>query len=283
MLTIDLKSLVGKLNIPCQKALEGAAGFCLSRTHYNVEIEHWFLKLLEIKDSDLIAIFDKFDINPGIFAQELNKELEYIKSGNTRSPALSPTIVDLTKSAWMLASIDYDHPVATTGHLLGALLLDDTLQRISNVTTGQLSKISPDSLRDVIRSIVGSTTESKNSNYGDTSTSNISNSGVPSKTPSLDKFTVNLTQSAKEGKIDKIIGRDDEIRQIIDILIRRRQNNPILTGEAGVGKTAVLEGFALRIANGDVPTPLKNINILSLDLGLLQAGASVKGEFENRL
>jgi type VI secretion system protein VasG len=283
MLTIDLKSLVGKLNKPCQKALEGAAGFCLSRTHYNVEIEHWFLKLLEIKDSDLLAILNKFDINPAIFAQELNTELEHLKSGNTRSPALSPTIVDLAKSAWMLASIDYSHSLATSGHLLGALLLDDTLIRISNVTTGELSKITPDSLRDIIRSIVGSTTESQDSTYGDTSSSEISNSGIPSKTPSLDRFTINLTKSAKEGKIDKIIGRDDEIRQIIDILIRRRQNNPILTGEAGVGKTAVVEGFALRIANGDVPTPLKNVNILSLDLGLLQAGASVKGEFENRL
>jgi len=283
MLTIDLKSLVGKLNKPCQKALEGAAGFCLSRSHYNVEIEHWFLKLLEIKDSDLIAILDKFDINPATFAQELNNELEYLKSGNTRSPALSPTIVDLAKSAWILASIDYSHTVATSGHLLGALLLDDTLIRLTNVTTGELSKITPDSLRDIIRSIVGSTTESQNSTYGDTSSSDISNSGIPSKTPSLDKFTLNLTKSAKEGKIDKIIGRDNEIRQIIDILIRRRQNNPILTGEAGVGKTAVAEGFALRIANGDVPTPLKNVQILSLDLGLLQAGASVKGEFENRL
>jgi len=283
MITIDLKSLVGKLNEPCQKALEGAAGFCLSRTHYNVEIEHWFIKLLEIQDSDLLAILDKFNVDPGKFAQELNKELENLKSGNTRAPALSPTIVELAKSAWMLASVDYEHQYTTSAHLLGAMLLDDNLQRSTNALSGEIQKITPDSVRGVIRAIVGSTSESKNSNLGDTSSTTAANSGAPSKTPSLQKFTINLTEAAKQGKIDAVIGRDEEIRQIIDILIRRRQNNPILTGEAGVGKTAVVEGFALRISSGDVPDPLKNVSLLSLDLGLLQAGASVKGEFENRL
>ncbi|VAW90990.1 ClpB-like protein, partial [hydrothermal vent metagenome] len=285
MISIDLKSLVGKLNNPCQTALEGAAGFCLSRQHYNVEIEHWLIKLLEIQDSDLLAILDKFDINPGKFAQELNKELEYLKSGNTRAPALSPSVVELAKSAWMLASIDYQHPLTTSAHLLGAMLLDDSLRRATEATSGELEKITPDSLREVIRSIVGSTSESRDVHLGDTSATQTdsSKSGTPSKTPSLDKFTINLTESARQGKIDAVLGRDEEIRQIIDILIRRRQNNPILTGEAGVGKTAVAEGFALRIASGDVPDQLKNVMLLSLDLGLLQAGASVKGEFENRL
>jgi len=285
MINIDLKSLVGKLNSPCQKALEGAAGFCLSRQHYNVEIEHWLIKLLEIQDSDLLAILGKYEINPGKFAQELNKELEYIKSGNTRAPALSPSVVELAKSAWMLASIDYQHSLTTSAHLLGAVLLDDSLRRATNLSAGELQKITPDSLREVIRSIVGSTTESRDSQLGDTSSSdnNTGLSGVPSKTPSLDKFTINLTEAAKQGEIDAVLGRDEEIRQIIDILIRRRQNNPILTGEAGVGKTAVVEGFALRIASGDVPSQLKNVTLLSLDMGLLQAGASVKGEFENRL
>ncbi len=285
MISIDLKSLVGKLNNPSQTALEGAAGFCLSRQHYNVEIEHWLIKLLEIQDSDLLAILDKFDVNPGKFAQELNKELENLKSGNTRAPALSPSVVELAKSAWMLASIDYQHPLATSAHLLGAMLLDDNLRRATEATSGELAKITPDSLREVIRSIVGSTNESRDSHLGDTSTNNVDSNktGTPSKTPSLDKFTINLTESARQGKIDAVLGRDEEIRQIIDILIRRRQNNPILTGEAGVGKTAVVEGFALRIASGDVPAQLKNVTLLNLDLGLLQAGASVKGEFENRL
>lgn len=286
MISIDLKSLVGKLNEVSRNALEGAAGLCLSRTHYNVEIEHWLLKLLEIQDSDLLAILEKFDIDLGRLHQDLNRELDRIKSGNSRAPALSPTIVDLAKNAWMLASVEYGHPLATSGHILSALMLDEGLRRSTGVLTGELKKIPPESLRDLVRSITGTTSESKNL-FADggsrTSEGGAPGTGVPSKSPALDKFTVNLTAAAKEGKIDAVLGRDEEIRQIIDILIRRRQNNPILTGEAGVGKTAVVEGFALRIASGDVPDPLKGVTIRSLDLGLLQAGASVKGEFENRL
>ncbi|MBI3186939.1 MAG: type VI secretion system ATPase TssH [Gammaproteobacteria bacterium] len=284
MITIDLKSLVNKLNEPTRYALEAAAGLCLSRTHYNVEIEHWLLKLLEIPDSDLQAVLKKFDINIGKLNQDLNRELDRIKSGNTRAPALSQSLVDLSKDAWVLASVEYGHPCATSAHIFTALMLDDNLRRQSEATSGELKKISAESLRDVTRSIVGSTGESANSaGLGDTSSAPGEISGVPSKSPSLDKFTVNLTAAAKAGKIDPVLGRDEEVRQIIDILIRRRQNNPILTGEAGVGKTAVVEGFALRIASGDVPDPLKGVTIRSLDLGLLQAGASVKGEFENRL
>ncbi|HEX5637688.1 MAG TPA: AAA family ATPase, partial [Gammaproteobacteria bacterium] len=284
MITIDLKSLVNKLNEPTRYALEAAAGLCLSRTHYNVEIEHWLLKLLEIPDSDLQAVLKKFDINIGKLNQDLNRELDRIKSGNTRAPALSQSLVDLSKDAWVLASVEYGHPCATSAHIFTALMLDDNLRRQSEATSGELKKISAESLRDVTRSIVGSTGESANSaGLGDTSSAPGEISGVPSKSPSLDKFTVNLTAAAKAGKIDPVLGRDEEVRQIIDILIRRRQNNPILTGEAGVGKTAVVEGFALRIASGDVPEPLKGVTIRSLDLGLLQAGASVKGEFENRL
>lgn len=284
MITIDLKSLVSKLNEPCRNALEGAAGLCLSRTHYNVEIEHWLLKVLEIPDSDIAAILEKFDINTGNLIRHLNRELDNIKSGNSRAPALSPTIVDLAKNAWMLASVEYGHSKTTSAHLLAALMLDESLRRASEFTNGELRKIAPESLRDIVRSVVGSTSESGTLNTGDSGETNHNvTSGAPSKTPSLDKFTVNLTEAAKQGKIDAVLGRDDEVRQIIDILIRRRQNNPILTGEAGVGKTAVVEGFALRIASGDVPDQLKNVSIRSLDLGLLQAGASVKGEFENRL
>ena len=283
MITIDLKSLVGKLNEQTRTALEGAAGLCLSRTHYNVEIEHWLLKLLEIPDSDLLALLEMFDINLGKLNQDLNRELDRIKSGNTRAPALSPSIVDLAKNAWMLASVEYGHPQATSAHILAALMLDENLRRATEATSGELKKIPPESLRDTTRSIVGSTTESASATTSDSSSGSTATPGAPSKTPALDKFTVNLTEDAKQGKIDAVLGRDDEIRQIIDILIRRRQNNPILTGEAGVGKTAVAEGFALRIASGDVPDPLKGVCVRNLDLGLLQAGASVKGEFENRL
>jgi len=284
MITIDLKSLVGRLNEPTRNALEDAAGLCLSRSHYNVEIEHWLLKLLEIPDSDILSIIDKFEIDRGKLTQDLNRELDRIKAGNTRAPALSPTIVDIAKNAWMLASVEYAHPVATSAHILAALMLDDNLRRSTEATSGELKKIQPESLREIVRAIVGTTTESKSTATGDTTNSSgTPASGIPSKTPALDKFTVNLTEDAKQGKIDAVLGRDEEIRQIIDILIRRRQNNPILTGEAGVGKTAVVEGFALRVASGDVPEPLRGIAVRSLDLGLLQAGASVKGEFENRL
>ncbi len=283
MVTIDLKSLVGRLNEASRNALEGAAGLCLARTHYNVEIEHWLLKLLEIPDSDLLAILEKFEIDLGKLASDLNRELDRIKAGNTRAPALSPNVVDIAKNAWMLASVEYGHDIATSAHILTALILDDSLRRTTEASSGELKKIQPESLREVTRAIVGTTSESASAALGDSAVSGSTHSGIPSKTPSLDKFTVNLTKEATEGRIDPVLGRDEEIRQIIDILIRRRQNNPILTGEAGVGKTAVVEGFALRIASGDVPDPLKDVCVRSLDLGLLQAGASVKGEFENRL
>ena len=284
MISIDLKSLVNKLNEPTRYALEAAAGLCLSRTHYNVEIEHWLLKLLEIPDSDLAAVLKKFDINIGKLNQDLNRELDRIKSGNTRAPALSPSLVDLSKDAWILASVEYGHSYATSAHIFTALMLDENLRRQTETISTELKKITAESLRNVTRAIVGSTGESATSaGQGDTTVASGEISGIPSKSPALDKFTVNLTAAAKQGKIDPVLGRDEEVRQIIDILIRRRQNNPILTGEAGVGKTAVVEGFALRIASGDVPDALKGVTIRSLDLGLLQAGASVKGEFESRL
>lgn len=283
MISIDLKSLVVKLNEPTRNALEGAAGLCLSRTHYNVEIEHWLLKLLEIPDSDIQALLTRYEINIGNLVRHLNRELDAIKGGNTRAPALSPTIVDLAKNAWILASVEYGYPKITSAHILAALLLDDGLRRATEITNGELKKIAPESLRELTRAIVGTTAESKSASVQDNGTNSADINTMPSATPALDKFTVNLTDAAKKGKIDAVLGRDEEVRQIVDILIRRRQNNPILTGEAGVGKTAVVEGFALRIASGDVPDQLKNVTIRSLDLGLLQAGASVKGEFENRL
>ena len=283
MISIDLKSLVNKLNEPCRAALESAAGLCLSRTHYNIEIEHWILKLLELPDSDIVALVDKYELNHGQLVADLNKELDRVKTGNTRAPALSPNIVDLATNAWMLASIDYNHSQTTSAHILAALLLDDSLRRSTEITSGELKKIAPESVRTLLPNIVGSTSESTSANLGSTSTQSNTTDATPSSSPALDKFTINLTEDAKQGKIDPVLGRDEEVRQIIDILIRRRQNNPILTGEAGVGKTAVVEGFAQRVASGDVPDLLKGVVVRCLDLGLLQAGASVKGEFENRL
>ncbi|WP_096086438.1 type VI secretion system ATPase TssH [Agaribacterium haliotis] len=279
MINLDLKSLVGKLNEPSRMALEAAAGLCLSRTHYNVEVEHWLLKLLEQDGSDLRLILEKCKVDIGQLNRELNAELDSISGGNTRAPALSQSIVDLAKSAWLLSSVEYGHAVTTSAHILTALLLDESLRRSSRAGSGELGKLNAESVRELCRAIVGSTEESKAAGASATGDAG----AAPSNAPALDKYTVNLTKAAQEGKIDKVLGRDEEIRQIVDILTRRRQNNPILTGEAGVGKTAVVEGLALRIAQGDVPAPLREVSIYSLDLGLLQAGASVKGEFENRL
>ena len=283
MITVDLKSLVGKLNEASRNALESAAGLCLTRTHYNVEIEHWLLKLLEIPDSDLAAILEQFEINTGILIRDINLELDQLKAGNSRAPALSPSIVDLAKNAWMLASIEYGHSETSSAHILAALLLDDSFKHACEAMSGEFKKISPEALHDILSTIVDKTANSSGIGNTDKARSESSTLEGTSKSPALDSYTINLTEAAKQGKIDTVLGRDEEIRQIIDILIRRRQNNPILTGEAGVGKTAVVEGFALRIVSGDVPEPLRNITIRSLDLGLLQAGASVKGEFENRL
>ncbi|MES2212853.1 MAG: Clp protease N-terminal domain-containing protein [Pseudomonadota bacterium] len=183
MITLDLKSLVAKLNNPIRNALEGAAGLCMARTHYNVEIEHWLLKLLEIPDTDLASILNRFDIDIGKFTRELNRELDSIKTGNTRAPALSPNIVDLTKTAWMLASVEYGHPQTTSAHILGALMLDEGLNRSTSVTGGELKKIAPESLRDVIRAIVGSTNESL-SNVTANDSARHAASG-PTGTPSL--------------------------------------------------------------------------------------------------
>ena len=283
MITIDLKSLIEKFSPTVKNALEGAAGLCMSRGHFNVEVEHWLIKLLEDKDSDFIALIERYEIAPSDVQSRLNALIEKFKTGATRPPALSTSVVETAKTAWMLASVDYGMRSITSAHVLGAILLDDQLRQQINASQ-VFSEIAPESLRDMVRAIVGTTAESEyKPSESDGSQDAPQDPGMPSKTPSLDKYTINLTQKARQGSIDPVLGRDGEVRQVIDILTRRRQNNPILTGEAGVGKTAVVEGFALRIAQDDVPTPLKGVEIYSLDLGLLQAGASVKGEFENRL
>jgi type VI secretion system protein VasG len=284
VINVNLKSLVEKLNDFTRNALEGAAGICLSRGQYNVEIEHWLLKILEQGDSDLLAIFDKYQVDAGKVMAGLNKTIDRFKSGNTRAPSLSPAVVDLAKNAWVLCSVEYNHPQTTSAHLLTAAMLDDVFRRQMMDVSIEFKKINPESLRELTAGIVGTTGESATVQQGSSPSSGESGQPQqPSKSPSLDKYTINLTERARLGEIDPVLGRDQEVRQIIDILTRRRQNNPILTGEAGVGKTAVVEGFALRIAADDVPEPLKNVVVRTLDLGLLQAGASVKGEFENRL
>ncbi|PHS12273.1 MAG: type VI secretion system ATPase TssH [Blastopirellula sp.] len=286
MASVNLKSLVGKLNSTCRRTLESAAGLCLSRTNYNVEIEHWLTKLLETPNTDIEAIFRHFEVNPSQVVADLTQAMDRLKTGNARPPALSQSIVDLSRDAWLIASIDHSEPVVRSGHLILAILSDQVTARSVIGSSSELDKISAEELNRSLATITAETDEATESASTVATAGGAPGTGAPgkpTKTPSLDQFTIDLTERARSGAIDPVLGRDDEIRQIIDILCRRRQNNPIMTGEAGVGKTAVVEGFALRIAAGDVPDAMKNVSIRSLDLALLQAGAGVKGEFENRL
>jgi type VI secretion system protein VasG len=274
------------LNDTCRRSLEAAAGLCLSRTNYNVEIEHWLIKLLDSSNNDLHALLRHYEIDASRLTRDLTRVIDRFKTGNARPPALSPNIVDLAREAWVLASVEYGAPHTRSGHLICALLSDESLARIAHDASAEFEKISAESLRKDFRDIVANSAEAEGEMAAATTPGTPGQPvahGVSSKTPSLDQFTIDLTQRARKGQIDPVLGRDPEIRQVIDILTRRRQNNPILTGEAGVGKTAVVEGFALRIAAGDVPEPLQKVALRTLDLGLLQAGAGVKGEFENRL
>jgi len=286
MAAIDLKALVGRLNEHCRRALESSAGLTLSRSHYNVELEHWLLKLADGTDTDIAAILRHYEADHGRLITDLNRSLDKLKTGNARAPTLSPEIVEAAKQAWLLASIEHGLTRLRSGHLLWAMLADETLARHTRETSGQFGKINADALK---RDLLTITRDSAEAATATTSVEGAPSAGGEDGAPraggsgALDQFTIDLTAKAKSGKIDPILGRDTEIRQVVDILTRRRQNNPILTGEAGVGKTAVVEGFALRIAQGDVPPALKDVVIRTLDLGLLQAGAGVKGEFENRL
>lgn len=282
MIHVNLKSLVDKMTPVMRNSLEGAAGICLAHTHYNVELEHWLLKILDSGNTDFLSLLEKHEINAAELAKQLAHSIAKFKSGSSRPAALSPTIVDAAKNAWLIASVDYGHQAISSGHLLAALMLNEQSRHALLSSCKVLGDIAPESLRETARSVVGSTQESAQTQAA--MADGVSGAPVQaSKSPALDKYTINLTDRANKGEIDPVLGRDEEIRQCIDILTRRRQNNPILTGEAGVGKTAVVEGFALRIAQGDVPDPLKGVAVRTLDLGLLQAGASVKGEFENRL
>ena len=278
---LNLKALIAKLNDPARAALEGAAGLCLSRTHYDIEIEHFLTKLLDSTSGDFAAIIKHFEIDKSRLTAELARSLDKLKSGNARTPAISPTVLKMLTTAWTIGSIDFNAGQVRTGFAILALASDEELSRLIHEVSREFQKINADALRKDLMGIVALSSETTTSGVAPTATDGAKPGG--GKTPNLDQYTVDLTGNAKKGKIDPVLGRDPEIRQIIDILTRRRQNNPILTGEAGVGKTAVVEGFALRVARGDVPPPLKNVHVRTLDLALLQAGAGVKGEFENRL
>jgi len=281
---MNLKSLIGKLNDSTRGALEAAAGLCLARTHYDIEVEHYLTKLLDSTDNDAAAIFKYFEVDTSRFSGELARALDKLKTGNARTPALSPTLMKMLIEAWTIGSIDYNAAQVRTGFTILALATNDELVRLMREVSREFQKIQAATLRKDFAAIVGGSAEEAQAAEAAAAPGAPSAGPRPGgKSPNLDQFTINLTEKAKTGKIDPVLGRDFEIRQVVDILMRRRQNNPILTGEAGVGKTAVVEGFALRVAQGDVPPPLRNVIIRTLDLALLQAGAGVKGEFENRL
>jgi len=284
-MSVNLKSLIGKLNDTVRGTLEGAAGLCLSRTHYDVEIEHFLVKLLDSSSGDLACILRHFEVDRTRLSGELARTLDKFKSGNARTPSLSPTVVKMLTEAWTLGSIDFGSAQIRSGYAILALVSNEELARLIRETSRELQKINADALKKDFSKITATSSEEAGSlaEAAATPSGQPAAGGMGGKTPNLDQYTVNLTDNAKKGKIDPVLARDFEIRQVVDILTRRRQNNPILVGEAGVGKTAVVEGFAARIVQGDVPEVLKKVTVRVLDLALLQAGAGVKGEFENRL
>jgi type VI secretion system protein VasG len=288
---VSLKALIAKLGPELRNAVEAAAGLCLSRTHYDIEIEHVLLKALDATGTDLAFALRHFGVDRSRLATELQRALDRLKTGNARTPSLAPSLVKALTGAWTLGSVEYGAQKVRTGHLLLALVADgDAAERLVRELP-ELGKVNPEALRSTFDAITVESGEAKAhmASFGGPSAPGTAPAdGAPgarpgSPTPFLDQYTVDLTANARAGKIDPVLGRDAEVRQVVDILTRRRQNNPILVGEAGVGKTAVVEGFARRIAEGDVPAPLKGVTLRTLDLALLQAGAGVKGEFENRL
>ena len=291
MITKDIKRLLQKLNEHTTRTLEAAVGFCVTRTHYEVTIEHWLIKLLEYGGGDIPRILSHFDVDSAKVWNALLKTLEDFRFGNAGKPSFSPTLLQLIESAWVAVSLNHEQPKIRSGVLLETLLEMET-PPIPSFSKGgarggfgdymdMLSAFSCDELRrDFINIVAGSVEELSARTLPE---------GYDVSTPrregetALDLYTLDITGRARAGEIDPAVGRDKEMRQIIDILSRRRKNNPILVGEAGVGKTHIVEGLALRIVNQDVPDSLKEVELRGLDMGLLQAGAGVKGEFENRL
>lgn len=281
-----LKTLIGKLNQTCRQAAERAASLCMAQGHYEVDLEHLFLALLEKPASDFSIVARRSGIEASVLEADLNAEIRGFKNGNTRTPVFSPHLPRLFEHAWLIASLDTQTTRIRSGHLLLALLTEPDLAALARRGSRLFESFRLEELKhDFAALTAGSEEAGQSVALGDDAAQGeaAAPAAALSKTPALDQYTTNLTERAREGKIDPVIGRDAEIRQMIDILTRRRQNNPILTGEAGVGKTAVVEGLALRIVAGDVPPALAGVALRTLDMGLLQAGASVKGEFENRL
>ncbi len=279
---MEFDQLIKNMSGDCRELFEKSVATASSRSHYSIDLEHWLFEALNYQHQEVQVVLNHFDVKKEILLDDLLQALENLKTGNDGFPKISPDIVRLLFEAWMIASTQYACLKIRPIHILLALADNNSLRLRTLNVSKQFDKLKSGDIREQCESLL--TNPLSTSGVNDNQHESESAPGKsPSKTPALDQFTINLTDQARSGKIDKVLGRDNEIRQMIDILCRRKQNNPILTGEAGVGKTAVVEGLAVRLACGDVPEILRNVELHTLDLGLLQAGAGVKGEFENRL
>ena len=289
MSEINRSSLFGKLNSVGYKAIEGATVVCKLRGNPYVELVHWIQQILNTQDSDLHHIVRFFEMDPSRLAKDITDALDRLPRGATSISDLSTHVENAVERGWVYATLMFGDTRVRTGHLMVGMIKTPSLRNALLGISKQFEAIKSDALTDQLSKIVAGSPEDA---LGATDNSSLATPGEASgamapaqlgKQEALKRYATNLTERAHKGQLDPVSGRDEEIRQIVDILMRRRQNNPILTGEAGVGKTAVVEGFAARIAQGDVPPPLKDVQVYTLDIGLLQAGASMKGEFENRL
>ena len=291
MSEISRTALFGKLNSLAYKAIEGATVFCKMRGNPYVELEHWFAQLLQAQDSDLHRVIQHYGLDISALAKDLTAALDRLPRGATAISDFSPHIENAIERAWTYATLQFGEAQVRTGYILVGMLKTQSLRNPLFNLSKQFERVKVEDLADNFTKICDPSPEAQmraqdGTGMGSGTPGEDSGAMAPAamgKGEALKKFAVDLTEKAKKGEMDPITGRDEEIRQIVDILMRRRQNNPLLTGEAGVGKTAVVEGFAQRLARGDVPPQLKDVKLLTLDIGLLQAGASMKGEFEQRL
>ncbi|HEY7901404.1 MAG TPA: AAA family ATPase, partial [Caulobacteraceae bacterium] len=282
MTEISRTALFGRLDPTALKAIETATSFCKMRGNPYVELVHWLHILLQDAANDLAAIRTAFQIDDARLAKDVVAALDALPRGATSISDFSPQIEEAIEKGWLYASLMFSASRVRTGHLIFGMLKTPTLKNALQSISLEWRKIQADRLGDEFAAICARSAENATADGAP----EIGGQPAPAAAPggsALAQFSVDLTEKARKGEIDRIVGRDAEIRQVIDILLRRRQNNPILTGEAGVGKTAVAEGFARRIVDGDIPPSLRDVTLRALDIGLLQAGASVKGEFEKRL
>ena len=285
---ISRVALFGKLNSLTYKAIEGATVLCKLRGNPYVEMEHWLQQILQSQDSDLHRIVRHFELDGSRLAADMTTALDRLPRGSTAISDLSTHIENAVERGWVYGTLMFGASHVRSGHLLVGMLKTPSLRNVLLNMSRQFEHVKLDMLTDDFARILSGSPEETAGDDGRQAAAPGEASGAMApaqlgKQEALRRFAVDLTERARKGELDAVTGRDGEVRQIIDILMRRRQNNPILTGEAGVGKTAVVEGFALRIARGDVPPALQDVSLFALDIGLLQAGASMKGEFENRL